>query len=61
VALLVALGAIYGVVFICFMASAMLDRVFGKTANEVLKRLLGVLLASLAIQFIADGIRGILG
>jgi multiple antibiotic resistance protein len=61
VALLVALGLIYGVVFICFMASAMLDRVFGTTANEVLKRLLGVLLAALAIQFIADGIRGIVG
>jgi multiple antibiotic resistance protein len=59
-ALLAALAAVYGLVFICFMGSAVLGRVFGKTANEVLKRLLGVLLASLAIQFIADGAREIL-
>ena len=34
--------------------------IMGDTANAVLKRLLGVLLAALAIQFIADGIKGLI-
>jgi multiple antibiotic resistance protein len=35
--------------------------IIGKTVNAVLKRLLGVLLASLAVQFIADGIIALIG
>jgi multiple antibiotic resistance protein len=32
----------------------------GETGNNIVKRLLGVVLASLSIQFIADGIMGFL-
>jgi multiple antibiotic resistance protein len=43
------------------LLSKKLVRVVGQTVNSVFKRLLGVLLASLAIQFIADGIKGLWG
>jgi len=33
-----------------------LDRILGKTGINILTRLLGMLLAALAIQFILDGI-----
>jgi small neutral amino acid transporter SnatA (MarC family) len=33
----------------------------GQTVNNVFNRLLGVILASLAIQFIVDGIKGLWG
>ena len=59
-ALVVAIATIYALTLICFLASRRLVRVVGRSGNDVLKRLLGVLLASLAIQFIADGIRGLI-
>lgn len=55
--LVAAVAAIYLVTLVCFLFSKPLVRLVGKTANDVFKRLLGVLLASLAIQFIADGIK----
>lgn len=55
--LVAAVVAIYLLTLICFLFAKPLVRLVGKTANDVFKRLLGVLLASLAIQFIADGIK----
>jgi len=44
-----------------FLFAAQLGRFLGRTGNIVLSRLLGVLLAALAVQFVVDGIRSIWG
>lgn len=43
-------------VFLALMAAIPLDRILGKTGINILTRLLGMLLAALAIQFVLDGI-----
>jgi len=51
------------VVAIClafFLAASALERALGRTGTLVVTRLLGMLLAALAVQFILDGIRGAL-
>jgi multiple antibiotic resistance protein len=42
------------------LLAARLRRWLGKTGDEIIQRLLGVLLAALAIQFVANGIRGLM-
>ncbi|TKZ20734.1 MarC family protein [Shimia litoralis] len=49
--------AVLGVVLFLFMTSGLLARALGKTGINVVTRLLGMLLAALAIQFILDGLR----
>jgi multiple antibiotic resistance protein len=44
----------------CLLIAPTLARVVGKTANDIFNRLLGVVLASLAIQFIGTGIKAML-
>ncbi len=45
---------------ITFLLASGLGRLLGVTGNIVLSRLLGVLLASLAVQYVVDGIRAVL-
>lgn len=54
------LGIIVAVCLACmlvFFAAGRIAKAFGDTGNVVLSRLLGVVLAALAVQFIIDGVR----
>jgi multiple antibiotic resistance protein len=46
---------------VAFLFAAAIRRFLGVTGNIVLSRLLGVLLAALAVQFVVDGIHAIFG
>jgi len=54
----VAMAAVLAVVFLLFLAAAPIERALGRTGTMVVTRLLGMLLAALAMQFILDGLRG---
>jgi len=45
---------------VSFLLAERIGRMLGMTGNIVLSRLLGVLLASLAVQYVVDGIRAVL-
>jgi multiple antibiotic resistance protein len=56
-----------GIISICLVASYLvfvlaerMDRFLGVTGRSILTRLLGVILAALAVQFVADGIRALI-
>ncbi|MBB3143743.1 MULTISPECIES: MarC family protein [Phyllobacterium] len=56
--------ALIGIILICiascyivFFLAERIDRFLGETGRSILTRLLGVILAALAVQFVADGIR----
>jgi len=48
-----------GLTYVVFLLSERIDRILGETGRSILTRLLGVLLAALAVQFVADGIRAL--
>lgn len=45
------------IVYLFFMVAPSVERVLGKTGINVITRVLGMLLAALAIQFVIDGLR----
>jgi multiple antibiotic resistance protein len=56
-ALLIAvIAVVLAITLLVFLASERLDRLMGAQAQVVMGRLLGVLLAALAVQYVADGV-----
>ena len=58
VAILGALVVVMALSLVALVAAAPLMRLFGKEFESVVTRLLGVILAALAAQFVIDGLRG---
>ena len=58
--LLAVIAVVLAVCFIVFTLSAPIEKLLGITGNIVLSRLLGVVLAALAVQFVIDGARATL-
>jgi multiple antibiotic resistance protein len=61
------LGILFGVIVVViasclltFLAAERISKLLGITGNVVLSRLLGVILAALAVQFVIDGVRAVL-
>ncbi len=52
-----ALGAVMLICVVVFIAAGPVMKLMGPTVNAVLTRLLGVILAALATQFVLDGLR----
>ena len=48
-------------VLVAFVAAEFIDKYLGTTGRTILTRLLGVLLAALAVQFVADGALALFG
>lgn len=46
--------------WLTFIAAERVDGVLGETGRSILTRLLGVILAALAVQFVADGIKALM-
>ena len=60
ISLVSAVIAIYAATYVALISAHRIKRIIGRTGDDILRRLLGVILAALSIQFIADGVRQIL-
>ena len=57
--LMAVIAAIMAITWVCFLLSERISSLLGTTGNIVLTRLLGVILAALAVQFVIDGVLAI--
>ena len=57
--LLADIAAVVGVCLAAFLSAGPISRRLGTTANLVLSRLLGIILAALAVQYVIDGLRAV--
>ena len=60
VILLAVIAVVLAFCFVVFALAARIARWLGTTANIVLSRLLGIVLAALAVQYVIDGVRAAL-
>jgi multiple antibiotic resistance protein len=58
--LLVVIAIVLVLCFVAFMLAARIEKLLGATGNTVVSRLLGVMLAALAVQYVIDGVRAAL-
>lgn len=56
---LLVIAVVVGSCLAVFLVADRLDRLLGETGRVVIERLLGLILAALAVQFVADGIRAL--
>ena len=58
ISVIVVMGAVVLTAFILFMLAGVMERALGQTGILVVSRVLGMLLAALAVQFILNGLLG---
>lgn len=62
VGMLVVLASVLIILFLAYMVLRNSDRIFdklGRTGTKIFSRIMGLLLGAIAVQFIADGIKGL--
>lgn len=57
-AILAIMAVVVALTFVMFLSAGLIERLLGRTGIIVVTRLLGMLLAALAVQFVLDGVRG---
>ncbi|MGB6119099.1 MAG: MarC family protein [Mesorhizobium sp.] len=60
IALLAIIAVAILLTWMVFLLAEPVDRILGHTGRSILTRLLGVILAALAVQFVADGVKALI-
>ena len=58
-ALLAVMVVVIGMCLALFLVAGRIGKLIGVTGNIVISRLLGVILAALAVQFVVDGVKAV--
>ncbi|MFK4823238.1 MarC family protein [Paenochrobactrum sp. BZR 588] len=58
--LIVVILACMAITYVTLLLAERVDRFLGETGRSILTRLLGVILAALAVQFVADGVKSLI-